>query len=130
MNWYLDVLKKYADFSGRARRSEYWYFYLFNTLISFAIGMVDGIFGFIGEFGIGMLGGIYTLLVLIPSIAVGVRRLHDTNRSGWWLLIALIPLVGAIILLVYLVQDSDQGENQYGPNPKEFSEDLSDHLVE
>jgi len=130
MNWYLDVLKKYADFSGRARRSEYWYFYLFNTLISFALGLVDGMMGFIGEVGIGVLGGLYTLLVLIPSIAVGVRRLHDTNRSGWWLFIALIPLVGAIILLVYLVQDSDPGENQYGPNPKEYSEDLSDHLVE
>ncbi len=119
MNWYLAVLKKYAVFSGRARRKEYWYFFLFNLLITIAflaIDMVAGLYN--SEIGLGILSGIYTLAVLIPSLAVTVRRLHDTNRSGWWILIGLIPLVGAIVLLVFMVQDSQVEQNQYGPNPK------------
>lgn len=119
MNWYLEVLKKYAVFSGRARRAEYWWFALFNLLASIALGIVDGLTGmFNPEAGIGLLGGLYTLAVLLPSLAVLVRRLHDTNRSGWWVLIALIPLIGAIVLLVFVLLDSQSGENQYGPNPK------------
>jgi len=120
MNWYLEVLKKYAVFSGRARRKEYWYFVLFNIIISIVLAVIDGVTGsFSPEAGIGLLGGIYTLAVLIPGIAVAVRRLHDTERSGWWLLIALIPLIGAIVLLVFMVQDSKPEQNQYGANPKE-----------
>lgn len=120
MNWYLEVLKKYAVFNGRARREEYWYFLLFNIIISIVLKGIDNVIGgSSAEAGIGLLGGIYSLVVLIPSIAVSVRRLHDTDRSGWWLLIALIPLIGAIVLLVFMVQDSKPGENQYGPNPKE-----------
>lgn len=119
MNWYIEVLKKYAVFSGRARRSEYWYFVLFNIIISIALGVIDGITGtFSQEAGMGLLGTIYTLAVLIPGLAVSVRRLHDTERSGWWLLIALVPLVGAIVLLVFMVQDSKTEQNQYGENPK------------
>ncbi|RUO59871.1 DUF805 domain-containing protein [Pseudidiomarina marina] len=119
MNWYLTVLKKYAVFSGRARRSEYWFFVLFNTIIGFVLGFIDGILGFSDpDMSIGVLGAIYSLAVLIPSIAVGVRRLHDTDRSGWWLLIALIPLIGAIVLIVFFVMDSTPGENRFGPNPK------------
>ena len=118
MNWYLTVLKKYAVFSGRARRSEYWYFALFNFLIAFVLGLFDGMFGMVGDLGIGMLGLIYGLAVIIPGIAVGVRRLHDTGRSGWWLLLAFIPFIGAIILIIFFVQDSQAGENEYGPNPK------------
>ncbi len=113
MNVYLDVLKKYAVFSGRARRTEYWMFFLFNLLIAFVLGAIEGIFK-----GSGLLGTLYSLAVFIPSLAVGARRLHDTNRSGWWLLISLIPLIGVIILIVFLVQDSQPGENKYGPNPK------------
>lgn len=113
MNYYLSVLKKYAVFSGRARRAEYWYFILFNMIISIVLGIIDGVIG-----SGGILGGIYPLAVLIPSIAVSVRRLHDTNHSGWWLLISLLPFIGAIILLVFLVRDSQPGQNQYGPNPK------------
>ena len=117
MNWYLEVLKKYAVFGGRARRKEYWYFVLFNTLISIALTFIDGVTGsFSSEAGTGLLGGIYGLAVLIPSIAVGVRRLHDTNRSGWWLLISLIPLIGAIVLIVFLASDSKPEENKYGLN--------------
>ena len=120
MNWYLDVLKKYAVFSGRARRKEYWYFYLFNTIIEVALMLVDYMIGWYSiEGGIGVLSAIYVLGIMIPGIAVSIRRLHDTGRSGWWLLIGLIPFIGAIVLLVFMVQDSKQGENKYGPNPKE-----------
>ncbi|MCW8795966.1 MAG: DUF805 domain-containing protein [Chlorobium sp.] len=120
MNWYLDVLKKYAVFSGRARRKEYWYFYLFNTIIEVALMLVDYMIGWYSiEGGIGVLSAIYVLGIMIPGIAVSIRRLHDTGRSGWWLLIGLIPFIGAIVLLVFMVQDSKQGENEYGPNPKE-----------
>jgi uncharacterized membrane protein YhaH (DUF805 family) len=119
MNWYLAVLKKYAVFSGRARRKEYWFFLLFNIIITIVLSMVDGAMGtFALEAGLGLLSGIYSLAVLIPSLAVGVRRLHDTNRSGWWLLIGLIPLIGAIVLLIFFVLDGTPGENQYGANPK------------
>jgi uncharacterized membrane protein YhaH (DUF805 family) len=123
MNWYLEVLKKYAVFSGRARRKEYWFFVLFNILISIALGVIDNLTGtYDAKAGVGLLGGLYSLGVLIPALAVSVRRLHDTNRSGWWLLIALIPLIGAIVLLVFMVQDSDPGSNEYGPNPKNVGE--------
>lgn len=118
MNWYLEVLRKYAVFGGRARRKEYWMFILFNILISFALGVVEGMFGLVTELGIGVISMVYALLLLIPSLAVGVRRLHDTGRSGWWLLIAFVPIVGAIALLVFAVQDSESGHNEYGPNPK------------
>jgi len=119
MNWYLEVLKKYAVFSGRARRKEYWYFTLFNVIISILLTVVDGMSGnFSTETGMGLLGGIYALAVLIPGVAVSVRRLHDTNHSGWWLLIAFVPLIGAIVLLVFMVRDSQEDENQYGVNPK------------
>ena len=85
MNWYLDVLKKYAVFSGRARRKEYWFFVLFNIVISLVLGLIDGVIGSASaETGVGLLGGIYALAILIPTIAVAVRRLHDTGRSGWW----------------------------------------------
>jgi len=119
MNWYIEVLKKYAVFSGRARRKEYWYFALFNLIFSLVLGFIDGVIGtFSPETGLGLLGGIYSLAILIPSLAVSVRRLHDTGRSGWWLLVALIPLIGVIVLLVFTVQDSHQGANEYGENPK------------
>ena len=119
MNWFLIALKKYATFAGRAQRAEYWYFVLFYILIFMGLSVVDGITGsFNAEAGMGLLGSLLTLALLIPSIAVGVRRLHDTGRSGWWLLIALIPLIGVIVLLVFTVQDSAPGDNMYGQNPK------------
>jgi uncharacterized membrane protein YhaH (DUF805 family) len=119
MQWYLEVLKKYAQFSGRARRKEYWYFVLFNMIFSIVLAMVDNQTGTLNaESGVGLLSGIYSLAVLIPSIAVAFRRLHDTGRSAWWLLIGLIPLIGWIVLIVFLVQDSQEGENEYGVSPK------------
>ncbi len=112
MNWYLTVLQQYAVFSGRARRKEYWMFILINAIIAAAISMVDGMLSTVD------LGLIYSLVVLIPTIAVTVRRLHDTDRSGWWILISLIPLVGGIVLLVFMAIDGTPGKNQYGSNPK------------
>lgn len=114
MEWYLQALQKYAEFNGRARRMEYWMFALFNMIISLVLGLIEGLAG-----GPGVLAGLYNLAVFIPSIAVSVRRLHDTDRSGWWLLIGLVPLVGVIALLVFMVSDSQPGRNQYGANPKE-----------
>ena len=113
MEWYISVLKQYAVFEGRARRKEYWMFSLFNFVIALAITVVESVIGTGGT-----IYGLYALLVLIPSIAVAVRRLHDTGRSGWWLLLALIPAIGAIILLVFLVLDSEVESNDYGDNPK------------
>ena len=113
MDWYLTVLQKYAVFSGRAQRKEYWMFLLFNCIISIAIGFVEGLVG-----SPGFIGGLYSLAILIPSIAVSIRRLHDIDRTGWWLLIGLIPLIGAIVLIIFAVQDSQPGDNQYGENPK------------
>lgn len=122
MNWYLEVLKKYAVFSGRARRKEYWFFLLFSFIISIVLGIIDGVIGtFSLEAGVGLLGSIYALAVMLPTIAVSVRRLHDTDRSGWWILITLLPLVGAIVMLVFMAQDSKAGDNQYGVNPKEVA---------
>lgn len=112
MDWYLAVLKQYAVFQGRARRKEYWMFFLFNFIASFVLGFVDGMLG------IMLLGPLYALAVLIPSIAVTIRRLHDTDRSGWWILIGLIPVVG-IALLIFLCLEGTQGDNRFGANPKQ-----------
>lgn len=112
MHWYVDVLKKYAVFSGRARRQEYWMFFLFNVIISIVLAIIDG------AMGSNILGILYSLATLLPGLGVTVRRLHDTDRSGWWILIALIPLVGAIILIVFLATEGKSEPNQHGPNPK------------
>ena len=119
MDWYFEVLRKYAVFQGRARRKEYWWFTLFNIIISILLAVIDGATGnFDVETGYGLFGAIYTLAVLIPSIAVSVRRLHDTGRSGWWLLILLLPLIGVIVILVFMLLDSNAEDNEYGPPPK------------
>ena len=120
MSWYLEVLKKYAVFSGRARRAEYWYFVLFNLIIVIVLSLIDT---FLGTFnvmrGVGLLSGIYGLAVLIPSLAVTVRRLHDIDRTGWWILINLVPLIGTIVLLVFALTPGTPGSNRYGPDPKQ-----------
>ncbi len=118
MNWYLAVLKQYAVFSGRARRKEYWFFVLFNIIVSLILGLVDNATGMVTDGGAGVLGTIYGLAVLLPAIGVSIRRLHDTGRSGWWLLIAFVPLIGLIVLLVFFVLEGEPGSNEYGPNPK------------
>jgi uncharacterized membrane protein YhaH (DUF805 family) len=119
MNWYLKVLKNYAVFNGRAQRSEYWFFALFNILANIGLFLIDGVLGTLNpETGFGLLGGIYMLAIIIPGIAVTIRRLHDTNRSGWWSLIVFIPVIGVIALLVFMILDSTPGDNEYGSNPK------------
>jgi Predicted membrane protein len=112
MEWYVRVMRKYAVFEGRARRKEFWIFALAN----FVIGILLSIIGTITSTG-DSLRDLYNLAVLIPNLAVGVRRLHDTGRSGWWLLLVLVPIIGAIVLIVFWCTDSE-GDNRYGPNPK------------
>lgn len=107
-------MKQYADFNGRARRTEYWMFVLFNIIFSAIAGIIDTIIG------TNLLNVIYSLAVLIPGIAVAVRRLHDIGKSGWYYLLVLIPIVGFIILIVWFCKDSETGANSWGPNPKEI----------
>ena len=122
MHYFIKCLKEYATFTGRARRSEYWYFFLFNLIFSFVIGFVGGVLG------TEILGLIYAFALLIPGIAVGVRRVHDTGKSGWFI---LVPIYNLILMLT----PGDEGPNEYGPDPKsgssagESSEVLDDHLV-
>jgi len=120
MNYFIDCLtKKYACFSGRARRQEYWLFVLFNIIAGIIIGVISGVLvGVTKVTAFAYLGSIYNLAVLIPGFAVLFRRLHDIGKSGWWWLIGLIPFVGWIVLIVFCCLDSQPGENQYGPNPK------------
>jgi len=108
-------LKKYAEFSGRASRKEYWMFFLVNILIMIGFSLVSGV---LDSTLIQVLSVLYILAVLVPSLAVYVRRLHDTNHSAWWILLSLVPVVGGIILLIFLVTDSQAGDNRYGANPK------------
>jgi uncharacterized membrane protein YhaH (DUF805 family) len=119
LSWYLEALKKYAVFGGRSRRKEYWYFLLFNIIVAIVLAWIDALLGTFSSSGIGVLSGIYGLAILIPSLAVTVRRLHDIDRSGWWILINLFPLIGSLVLLVFAVSEGTPGNNQYGPNPKE-----------
>jgi uncharacterized membrane protein YhaH (DUF805 family) len=106
-------LQNYVNFSGRARRSEYWWFVLFYVIVLVVARILDGV--------IGMSPLLYTvaaLALLLPSLGLAVRRLHDTNRSGWWILLGLIPIIGSIILIVFMVGEGTPGDNQYGPSPK------------
>lgn len=112
MQWYLKVLKNYVNFNGRARRKEYWMFYLIHTLALITLLIVDTLIGIPG-----LLTGLYSLAVILPALALTVRRLHDVGKSGWWILISFVPFVGSIILLVFECLDSDE-DNKYGLNPK------------
>lgn len=106
------VFRQYATFSGRARRSEYWWFALFGALVGVVLSILDAIIG------TSALVYIADAVLLVPNLAVGARRLHDTDRSGWWQLIALVPLVGIIVLIVFFCQDGDRGPNRFGNSPK------------
>lgn len=117
MEWYLKVLRQYADFSGRARRKEYWMFTLFNLIAIVVASLLDRMLGLGGAAGIGPIYGLYGLAVLLPGIAVAVRRMHDVGKSGWVLLLGLIPLVG-LVVLYWAIQEGEPGPNAYGPDPK------------
>ena len=112
MEWYFKVLKQYADFSGRARRKEYWMFTLFSFIITAIIGAIDN------TLGTGFFSGLYALVMFIPHLAVSVRRLHDIGKSGWMLLVLFIPIVGIIWLLILHINEGDIGTNLYGEDPK------------
>lgn len=112
------LTQKYATFTGRASRSEFWLFWLFCIVVSVVLSFVDLAVGaFSMDAGIGLLSGIFALAIIVPSLAVAFRRMHDTDRTAWWLLIALIPFIGAIVLLVFYVLKGTDGNNQYGPDP-------------
>lgn len=120
MKWYLQVFKKYADFKGRARRKEYWMFLLFNMIFTYALLFLETLI-----YGIPILTVLYSLVVLVPSLAVVVRRLHDIGKSGAYFFVGFIPLIGGIWLLILMVTAGEVGENQYGPDPKQEG-DLTD----
>ncbi len=115
--WKKVVLENYTNFTGRARRAEFWWYALANVIISIVLNIIDAGIGFGSGYG-GVLSGIYGLAVLLPGLAVGIRRLHDTDKSGWWLLIVFIPLVGIIVLIVFWATDAPPGPNKYGPSEK------------
>ena len=123
MNWYLKVLKQYFDFEGRARRKEFWMFNLFSLIISYgimALSFATGIDALM------YLSYVYSLIVFLPALGVSVRRLHDVGKSGWFIFISLIPIIGTIWLIVLLCTDSVEGSNEYGSNPKNPSDELND----
>jgi len=124
MKYMFDPLRKYAQFQGRAHRAEYWQFILFYAVVYLVLMAV------VGAAGQGAarapatgLVGLFALAMFVPHLAVGVRRLHDTERSGWWLLIGLVPLLGAIVLLIFFVIEGTKGQNKFGPDPKEAPAD-------
>ena len=114
MSWYVKVIKNYVGFSGRARRKEYWMFYLMNVIIALGLGIIT----VVAMDGSPILSTLYSLFIFLPALAVSIRRLHDIGKSGWWYLIVFVPLIGWIWLIVLLVTEGDSGENQYGPDPK------------
>ena len=119
MEWMMMPLQRYADFSGRSRRKEYWMFILGVVIVAVVLGFIEGAAGLSGMVGpYGPLSALLVLAIIIPSIAVQVRRFHDQDKSGWFVLIGLIPLVGGLIVLVFMFIDGDQGPNEYGPDPK------------
>jgi len=116
VEFYIGVLKKWNIFSGRARRKEYWMFFLMNFILFTILGVLIQ-FPYMGDV-FYIISVLLSFALIIPNLALSIRRLHDTNHSGWLLLLGLIPLIGAIILLVFFIQGGTSGNNKYGPNPK------------
>ncbi len=123
MDWMLLPLKRYAEFAGRSRRKEYWLYTLFVMIISIVSALADAAIGFDWESN-GPVNSIVGLALLCPSLAVSVRRLHDIGRSGWWLLLVLLPIIGWIALLIWACSDGTQGPNRFGVDPKNPDGDL------
>ena len=118
MEYFIGAFKQYATFSGRARRKEYWMFILFYIIVYISLVIIDVISGtFSSENGYGILAALFALAALIPSLAIGARRLHDINKSGWWQLLYLIPIIGVFIMLFFLVSKGTEGENRFGVDP-------------
>jgi len=119
MTWALMPLQKYAVFSGRSRRKEFWMFVLFTFIVEIVLAIIDAIIGtYNTAIGMGLLSGLFYLAILVPSIALNTRRLHDIGKSGWFQLLFIIPIVGFILWIIWMVRDSDDGVNKYGPSPK------------
>ncbi|HSP22266.1 MAG TPA: DUF805 domain-containing protein [Planococcus sp. (in: firmicutes)] len=116
MKWFISAFKKAFNFSDRSRRTEYWMFALITFITTIVLSVIDIAFG--AAAGMGVLSTLFYFLIIIPGLSLTVRRLHDIGKSGWWVLITLIPLVGAIVLLVFTVTDSEPASNEYGMNPK------------
>ncbi|MDN7244536.1 DUF805 domain-containing protein [Planococcus shenhongbingii] len=125
MNEFINVFKKAFIFSGRSRRREYWMFVLFSAIFNIVLSIVDAIAGLNIAEDMGLLSGLFSLLIIIPSLSVTIRRLHDIGKSGWWILIALIPIIGWIVLFIFSLLDSQPGSNAYGPSPKESNSDYA-----
>ncbi|MEA2078171.1 MAG: DUF805 domain-containing protein [Candidatus Marinimicrobia bacterium] len=129
MKWFIDAFKKYVVFSGRASRKAYWMFVLFYILFGWLAIMLDRMFGtpgvvdidVVGGYGNGPIYGLYSLVLLLPSLAILVRRLHDIGKHGGWIFISLIPIIGWIWILVLLLREGDLMQNMYGPIPEEVS---------
>lgn len=113
MEFFLRAYKNYANFQGRDTRQQYWMFYLFYMIASIILNILDGIIG-----TDGLLAGVFAFASLVPAIAIATRRLHDIGKSGWWQLIILIPLIGAIVLIVFLAKQGMMGDNQFGNDPR------------
>ncbi len=120
LEWMLLPLKRYTDFAGRSRRKEYWFFLLFVLIVAIALSIVEGVLGLSGMVGgvYGPLTLIFLLGILVPSIAVQIRRFHDQDKSGWFVLLSLIPFVGGLIVLVFMFLEGTKGPNRFGPDPK------------
>ena len=114
LNFYVDAWKKFADFNGRSRRKEFWIFWLVNVVISWILSLITGSLGLIGA----IIPLIFALAILIPSLAVAIRRMHDIGKSGWWICINFVPVIGTIWYIVLAAKDSEAGSNQYGACPK------------
>lgn len=112
MKWFIQAFKKYAVFNGRARRKEFWMYYLFLIIFMVVAAVIDAA---MGSF---VLSAVFMLATLVPTLSVYIRRLHDTGRSGWWIMISLIPLVGGLVLFYFLISDGGVEDNQYGESPK------------
>jgi uncharacterized membrane protein YhaH (DUF805 family) len=127
-NWYKKVVfENYANFSGRARRSEYWYYALMNLIFAVLAMVIDNVAGLnFGPLPYGWVYMAYGLAVLLPGLAVAVRRLHDVGKSGWFMFIILVPLIGAIWILVLLFTEGNHGENNYGADPKSSGEEINE----
>ncbi len=123
MDWYIKVIRQYVDFEGRARRKEYWVFVLFNIIFALIAMTLDNVLGMASDvYFYGPVYILYAIAVTLPNLAVSVRRLHDTGRSGWMMLISLIPIIGGIWLIVLFAVEGQAGENEYGLDPKDVSE--------